>query len=709
MKYLVCVITLLLCSTSAFAQEQKAIDAAESDDCIASGHGEYCGPLIVIGRDLDRVRQDQTSQEVELTLADGVSIERGLQAIAGLQQFRRSDARSANPTSQGITMRGLGGNASSRVLLVMDGVPQADPFGGWVSWPGYDASTVSEALVQRGGGSAAYGPGAIAGTIELLSKRPTNDADVMPIQLMFGSRGSLSAQSRLHGTMGPTVVMFTGGVERGDGFVPIVQRQRGAADRAAPYSNYGAMVRVLSRIATGTELQLNLRGFADRRDRGVPFTGNANSGVDASIRLVNRETPWQTSLTAYAQWRDLRSRFSAVSADRSTATPTLDQYSVPSTGIGARLEVDPTPAGGWGRVRFGADARAVDGETREYFQYLAGVAQRERRAGGSSRTVGGFADLEFGRDTVFLVSVNARVDQWRIAPGFRREVDIAGPATGTVRANERSAARSGWEWTGKLGMMVPVAESFELRAAAYRAWRLPTLNELYRPFRVGADAVAANPALSPERVRGAEIGFQWARSNVDVKGTLFYNQLNSAIANVTLANGPGVFPGVGFVANGGSYSQRQNLDAIRSTGFELDVEATPTNWLNVQASLAYTDARVRSSGVALALDGRRPAQVAKWSGSFGLEYHATDYGELRAGITLRYIGQQAEDDLGLQRLKSAFTVDATVKGRLFDGVSGILQIENLLNTEVQAGISRSGIIERASPRTIWLGLRLDIQ
>src|SRR3954447_7124680 len=96
-----------------------------------------------------------------------------LKDVPGLQLFRRSDARSGHPTSQGVTLRALGGNASSRALLVLDGVPQSDPFGGWVNWPAYDAASLAGIRVVRGGGSVGNGPGALAGTIEMTSRTDT--------------------------------------------------------------------------------------------------------------------------------------------------------------------------------------------------------------------------------------------------------------------------------------------------------------------------------------------------------------------------------------------------------------------------------------------------------------------------------------------------------------------------------------------------------
>ncbi|MGC1469403.1 MAG: Plug domain-containing protein, partial [Sphingorhabdus sp.] len=110
--------------------------------------------LIIVTGGLPNPKSDITedSATVRLPQLPGERLENALLAVNGLQQFRRSDARSANPTSQGVTLRGLGGNASSRALLFLDDVPQADPFGGWVSWPGYDALNLASVRIRKGGG-----------------------------------------------------------------------------------------------------------------------------------------------------------------------------------------------------------------------------------------------------------------------------------------------------------------------------------------------------------------------------------------------------------------------------------------------------------------------------------------------------------------------------------------------------------------------------
>ncbi|MEQ1549540.1 MAG: TonB-dependent receptor, partial [Chakrabartia sp.] len=168
-------------------------------------------------------------------------------------------------------------------------------------------------------------------------------------------------------------------------------------------------------------------------------------------------------------------------------------------------------------------------------------------------------------------------------------------------------------------------------------------------------------------------------------------------ANVTVGAGPGVFPGVGFVASGGTYRQRQNLDAIVSRGLELDARVTRGEW-RVSASYAYTDAKVRASGAALPLNGMRPAQVAKHSGSASL-------GWKWISMTARYVSGQFEDDQNLRALGGAVTIDGVFNVPLTEHFTLSLRGENITNTQVEAAISAAGVIERATPRTFWVGVK----
>jgi outer membrane receptor protein involved in Fe transport len=228
---------------------------------------------------------------------------------------------------------------------------------------------------------------------------------------------------------------------------------------------------------------------------------------------------------------------------------------------------------------------------------------------------------------------------------------------------------------------------------------MPTLNELFRPFRAGPDATAANPLLDPERLAGAEAGVRYRRGAVELEVTGFVNRLSGAIANVTLGHGPGTFPGVGFVA--GDFSQRRNLDAVRVRGVEASGEVGRGPWL-LRLGASLTHARVEAAGAAANLDGLRPAQTPNLVLTGELGWHD---GGRTASLLIRRVGAQFEDDLNTQRMRPATTIDAFVAWPLTKRLQIVARGENLLDETVIAGLGSDGTIERATPRTVWLGLR----
>ncbi len=647
--------------------------------------------IIVTGRGLETeqiLAPSRTIERAEIERDASGRIENVLRDVAGLASFRRSDSRSAHPTSQGLTLRGLGGNAASRVALSLDGVPQADPFGGWIAFSALDAHAIDRIRVTRGGGIEA-----VAGTIEIDSRAPgsgtSGDASIFA-----GTRSSLDARLLGGANWSGGFASLSGSFARGDGFVPIVAADRGLADQRARYRQSTARARLVQTLSGATEVQLNLSTFADRRTRGTDFTDNRQRGSDASLRLVgNGATPW--SALAYVQKRRFDSQFAAVAAGRSRASLVLDQR-VPATGWGARLEVAPKL--GAIDTRAGVEWRRVSGETDENFLFVAGAPTRQREAGGRNDVGGLFAAASWAQGGWSLAG-EARADRWTMADG-RLIVSRLG---GMPLASQRFARRSGWEGSGRIALGRALGETLSLRAAAYHGWRLPTLNELYRPFRAGPDATAANEALDPERLRGIDAGVDWMPvRGARVAATMFANRLEGAVANVSLGNGPGVFPGIGFVARGGVFRQRRNIDAIRTRGLEIDASWSSGPW-RTALSYALTDARLAASGAALALDGNRPAQVARHSASASLGW---DHGAVAVGATARFTGRQFEDENNSRALPGALTLDSNARFRVSRHVALEARVENMFDKRVLATLGGDGTRERALPTTLWIGVRL---
>ncbi len=647
--------------------------------------------IVVTGRGLDAERKLAATTTLDRAAIDRVAsgrMEDVLRDVAGLASFRRSDSRSAHPTSQGLTLRGLGGNAASRVALTLDGVPQADPFGGWIAFEALDPHAIERIRIIRGGGIDG-----VAGAIEVDSRSP-DAGETLEAALFAGSRSSIDARLLGGAKWNGGFASISASRAQSAGFIPVVAADRGPADQRAPYRQGAVRARIVQSIGAATEAQVSVSNFADQRARGTAHSDNRQHGSDASLRLVgNGPTRW--SALAYVQRRRFDSQFAAISAARTSANLTLDQH-VPASGRGARVEIEPR----WGAIetRLGAEWRRVTGQTNEDFRFVAGAPTRQREAGGRNDVGALFAGARWSRGGWSLAG-DARADRWTMADGRLIERDLAG----AVLTDSRFATRSGWQGSGRIAIGRALGEALSVRGAAYRGWRLPTLNELYRPFRAGADATAANPALDPERLRGIEAGLDWSpERRIKLSATAFADRLNGAIANVSLGAGPAIFPQVGFVAAGGTFRQRQNVTALRSRGLEVDGRWQEGPW-QARLSYALTDARIEARGTALALDRKRPAQVARHGASASIGWTRA---RLAFDGTARFTGRQYEDDNNDRALPAAVTFDASGQVALSPHLAIEARIENAFDHLVVATLSGDGTRERAGPRTWWLGIRV---
>jgi len=96
-----------------------------------------------------------------------------LRSTPGFTLFRRTSSRMSNPTTQGVTLRGVSGSGASRTLVLADGVPLNDPFGSWVYWNRIPQAAVDRVEVVRGATGDLYGAGSLGGVVQLLTVQPS--------------------------------------------------------------------------------------------------------------------------------------------------------------------------------------------------------------------------------------------------------------------------------------------------------------------------------------------------------------------------------------------------------------------------------------------------------------------------------------------------------------------------------------------------------
>lgn len=618
-----------------------------------------------------------------------------LRGVPGFSLFRRADSFSANPTAQGVSLRGLGPSGASRSLVLLDGLPVNDPFGGWVAWAKLPRVALAGAEVVRGGGATAWGNAALGGVVQLLT-RPGGDA----LAVTAGAFATRSAEGVLTRRLGPGTLQVTGRAFASDGFSLVAPEDRGPVDVAAASRHRWLAATWRQPVGPHAELAVTARTFSERRGNGTAYQRNTSAEAFGAVTLTARPRPGFTwTAAAYGQDQDFASTFSAVNAGRTAETPASDQFAVPATALGLAWTGAWTGPGG-SRTSAGADLRRVRGETREHFLFTGTDFARRRTAGGRQQFAGLFALHERPLAADLRATLGARLDAWREDEGHRDEIERS---TGASLRSERYATRDGVEFSPSAGLVWTVAPDWRLRAAAQHAFRRPTLNELYRPFRVGNVITEANAALATERVLTGELGAEHTHGDLTLGAAVFWSDLRDAVGNVTLVQGPGSFPLFGFIPAGGTGRQRLNLDRLRVRGLELSAAWRPTPGLQLRADYLLNDATVRSAAAAPALAGRRLAQVPRHSLATGLGWRP------RAGLALharaRWLDRQYEDDENRLRLGAALVLDAGVAWTVAPGAEVFLQAENLTAARVETGRSAAGLVNTANPRLLVGGWR----
>lgn len=580
---------------------------------------ERLGESVTLASVVDRRSLDRSPS---LTLDDT------LRQVPGFSLFRRSSSLVAHPTSQGVSLRGIGPSGTSRSLVLVDGIPINDPFGGWVQWNRLPPRALQAVEVVRGAASPLYGSSSLSGTIQLVTRRP--EPRTLEVDAQLGTHDTRDVGVYGSDRRGLWAYSVSGRLFDTGGFLVVPDDQRGAVDTPARSAHQN----FVGRVERGA-FHLGVNVFHEERGNGTALQTNATRLVMLDLGARGARWTWQ----AYALDERFESTFSRIAPDRSSETLTAVQ-DIPARAVGGGLTFNPV-----GRALVGADVRHVTADGRR--QTLAGAFVQD------VRTVHTRVDLLGG----------LRIDLWQ---------------------NDGSQAAI----TPRVGALVRASDLVTLRASAYRGFRAPTLNELYRPFRVGNVSTLANSALDAESLGGVEGGADLAltrRMWIRLNG--FWNELDSAIANVTLSATPQLI-----------VRQRQNLGGARVRGGEAEVmvrAGSATAPVDLRAAYLYSDAVQEPSGLRL-------PQVARHQVTFGVRYE----GPLRVDLAARVGSRQFDDDLNTLPLEHYGIVDLVVGRAVTRQLEAFVSIENLFDQQYAVG--RTPVEMLGTPRLVHGGLRVRL-
>ncbi|HVY35026.1 MAG TPA: TonB-dependent receptor [Caulobacteraceae bacterium] len=627
-------------------------------------------------------------------LASTPRLDKVLETSPGASLFRPGSSAGANPTTQGISLRSVAPSAAGRALVTLDGVPQNDPFGGWVIWSSLPTESIGDIRIVRGSGAGPYGAGALTGVIDLQER--TLPSGGVAGEISGGSRGGARGAAVGEVQTGPVNLFGSFSAEQGDHWIPVVQG-RGRADDDLTLHAWNGAGRAQVELGR-TVIAAHVGAYEESRDSGLVNAISRSRGQDASITAAAQPTNDQLGwrLQGWVRHSDLLNTSVSTAADRNSTTPSNNQYATPATGWGVNAAVRKT--GDWGDLEAGADLRSATGKDHELFTFVSGAYTKNRLAGGGQAVAGLY--VEGARSwSGWLLTGGVRIDSWRQTNSRLIERTIS---TGAVTLNSPSPNKSGSEPTGRIALRRDLSDSLYLRAAAYTGFRQPSLNELNRPFRVGNNITLANALLRPERLTGFEGGVGGRTGPVKWSATLFDNRVTNPVINATIGVGPGTFPIAGVVPAGGILFQRQNVAAINAYGLEADAEAHPLAPLTVKVSGAYTDAEVDGGAAARQLTGKRPALAPKFTGTASAAWALTP--SWAVSSSLRYESQRFDDDLNTLIDQPFLAADLRTDYTVTPNFGVYLAVINVGDAAIVTARAATGVASYDLPRTVRVGL-----
>lgn len=616
----------------------------------------------------------------DLTEYPALTLDERLRQQAGFELFRRSSSWVANPTSEGVSLRGLGSTAASRTLVLSDLVPLNDGFGGWIHWNEMPSETIDAVTLASGGGSDLYGSSALGGVIDIVPSRPgppLGEADLAAASEDTSSYSArtdarqarwselLAAQS--FRTAGYTIVAPA---VRGNVDIPSnvhYQNGRVEVDRMLPKDNRGWLTGNLLNEAHGNGTPIQKNGT--RLWRYIAGDDwNANSRTSGRVRGFGSDEAYRQS-------------FSSISPARSSETLTrLQAVRTQEFGASAdasmNLEHFAFVTGGDLR-----DLRATDLET----PYAAGSPSGIQDITARQRFFGGFGEV-LAEHHGWSGAASLRADEAQNLSTNTIAQTGANPAASTPVADRHELV-----FNPRVGVSKQLSHRVDLNVSAFRAFRTPTINELYRTGQVGSLITLPNSALLSERATGVEGGPSWATPNgfLAAQATYFWTEINRPVSALLLS---------------GNLYKRKNLGQIQSQGVALGVQLHPMQGLSVDLGYQYAHAVITAFNSQPQFVGLWIPEVPRHSTTAQLRYVQ---GAASYTLAAREIGRAFDDSSNTYELHSFFVLDAYADHRVRSHVSLYISFQNLLNRSIET--ARTPDLTLGTPFVAQGGVRLNWQ
>lgn len=581
-----------------------------------------------------RVLTREALQSTAAITADGQ-----IRQLPGVELFRRSSSLVANPTSQGISLRGLGSTSASRTLVTLDDVPLNDPVGAWIHWLEQPQLAIGSMEVLRGGASDLYGSSAIGGVVNVRLKEPA--ASAFALRSSYGGLNTYAEDAEAQTVRGGWGVLAAGGATGTDGFIQEAPWQRGPVDTNSNVHAQNGLLLAEHKHGAWREF-VRGSGFNEARANGTPYQTNGTrlwryatggdwqsaGGATAALRLYGAAEHYRQTFSSISNLPDFGD---AECSYRCGEIPTKSAQ-IANNELGGAAHWNQ-PLGTGLLLLLGADVHDVRVWDDEQ-SFGSAAALTDTRV--HQRNSGAYVESLYTH-RAWTVTAGARMD-WFQNYDVRQSVkknDVWVPG----------AVLPEWDqhvFDPRVGVSRKLDEHWAIFASGFRAFRAPSPSELYRSTQVGNQLTLANGDLKSERATGWETGVAQQRAWGTVRASYFLTEINRPISAVTI--NPNSSP---------ILLQRENLGQITSRGVSVDFEVAPQKWLTADGGYQYAHATVTRGQQDL---GNWIPNVARNMAALNLRAERARWGEL--SLQSRLSGRQFDDDANTYLLHGYFRMDA---------------------------------------------------
>jgi outer membrane receptor protein involved in Fe transport len=577
---------------------------------------------------------------------------------------------------------------------LLEGVSLNDPFGGWVQWNRVSPIAVERIEVLRGGASSLYGSGALSGAINILPRKPRENF-IFSAEIFTGGQNTFSGSTFFGAAKNNASADFTASIFQTKGYILTDPAVRGAVDSFAgsKYSNLSA--RFGKDFKDKSYVFFKPSVFGEARTNGTPAQINRTyirqfvlgggweiANPQISLPDVRRDVKdLKFAWRIYGGSQTYDQTFSAVAANRNSENLNRVQR-VPAQNLGFSSQL----TGIFHQIQtfiLGFDLRETRGASDEI-----GLANNTvtslSGAGGRERNFAVFLQDFVRLGSKFVIAGSLRYDDWTNARGYSSTRTFATNQTTLTKFPDRNETA----FSPQISALFQWSENLSFFALASKSFRAPTLNELYRGFRVGSVVTLANENLQAEKATNFESGVSFSRKRSYFRGNFFFTEIARPVANVTLSTTPNLIT-----------RQRQNAGKTRAVGLELEAE-TRINDFKFSLGYLLSDSRVTEFPANPALENLLVPQVARHQFTFQTNYLRDRWSFALQG---RASSAQFDDDLNTLRLEPYFQLDAFAARKFKENLQVFFAVENLFDSRYSVG--KTPVRTVSSPINFRIGIR----